>query len=111
VRQQQVATESLPPASASAPEEPRGVVLRLVPPSLPGSSIEQQRANCRKILLEALTRIENGEVDELMLITVNSKVGVSPYTLRWQLVDPIRMSGLLGFVQVKLSSPPFVTMT
>lgn len=110
VRQQQVSTENQPPPASPA-EEPRGVMLRLVPPSPPGASIDQQRANCRKILLEALTRIENGEVDELVLVTVNSKQAPSPYTLRWQFVDPIRVAGLLGFVQVKLSSPPFVTMT
>lgn len=96
---------------AHIPEEPRGVLLHLVPPAPAGSSIEQQRSNCRKILLEALTRIENGEVDELLLATVNSKQSTSPYTLRWQFVDPIRMTGLLWFAQVKLASPPFVTMT
>jgi len=106
-----------PAASAAAdvtPTQPPpapGVLLRLVPPLTKDATTEQQRANCRKILLETLQRIESGEVDELMLVTVNSKQAPSPYTLRWQFVDPIRMSGLLGFAQVKLSSPPFVTLT
>lgn len=98
-------------APASAPEEARGVVLRLVPPAASNASVEQQRANCRKILLDTLNRVENGEVDELVLATVNSKQAASPYTFRWQITDPVRAVGLLGVVQAKFSSPPFVLMT
>ena len=103
--------EAEPPVEASEPEDSRGVVLRLVPPAASNASIEQQRANCRKILLDTLNRVENGEVDELVLATVNSKQATSPYTFRWQLTDPVRAGGLLGVLQVKFSMPPFVLMT
>ncbi len=99
------------PVEPEPKEEPRGVVLRLVPPGQGGASIEQQRAICRKILLETLTRVENGEVDELVLATVNSKQSPNPYTLRWQMTDPVRIIGLLGVMHVRFSAAPFVTMT
>lgn len=103
--------ETAEPIQPEAPTESRGVVLRLVPSAQADSSIEQQRANCRKILLETLTRVENGEVDELVLATVNSKQSPNPYTLRWQMTDPVRIIGLLGVMHVRFSGAPFVTMT
>lgn len=103
--------EEAAPVEPEPKEEPRGVVLRLVPPGHGDASIEQQRANCRKILLETLTRVENGEVDELVLATVNSKQSPNPYTLRWQMTDPVRIIGLLGVMHVRFSAAPFVTMT
>jgi len=93
------------PEAASKP----GVVLRLVPPV--ETSNEARRAACRRILLEALQRIEAGDIEELVLLTVNVRQATSPYTLRWHFVDPIRMSGLLHYAAQHLSGPPYVHMT
>lgn len=98
-----------PVEPAPAPESRPGALLRLVPPA--ASTAEQQRAACRRILLEALQRIESGEVDELVLLTVNSRQAPSPYTLRWQFADPIRMAGLLSYAAGYIGGPKFITLT
>lgn len=104
--------EPLPsPAEPQTTTEPEGgVVLKLVPRT-PLGSVEQRRAICRRILLETLQRIEAGDVEEVFLLTLNSRSAPSPATYRWHFVDPIRMTGALAVAVTKFSMPPFVSIT
>lgn len=76
------------------PEPPLAPVLRLLPQSV--ANAETKRAQCRRVLLEALQRLEESGFEELVLITINSK-GPNPYTLRWYFTDPMRVVGVLDF--------------
>lgn len=102
-------TEPAAQPAAPAETESRGAVLRLVPTI--SANAESRRTACRQILLEALQRIEMGEIEELVLVTANSKQSPAPYNMRWHFSDPIRMSGLLHCAASRLGAPPFVTIT
>ena len=86
------------PETAEEPETPAepafAPVLRLLPQSV--ANAETKRAQCRRVLLEALQRLEESGFEELVLITINSK-GPNPYTLRWYFTDPMRVVGVLDF--------------
>lgn len=112
--------EDTPPCPEKEPEQAQepssarsqegGVVLKLVPKT-PLGGTESQRSVCRRILLDTLQRVENGEVDEIFLVTINSRQAPSPATYRWHFTDPIRITGALTVAATKFSMPPFVVIT
>ena len=83
--------------------------LRLVPPPS-ADATEKNRATCRRILLEMLNRVEAGEVDELVVATINSKTSPTPHYLRWHFSDPVRTVGLMYFAATHFASSSFITM-
>lgn len=101
---------SPPEGTEDTPPPEGGVLLKLVPKTQ-SSNVEHRRSVCRKILLDTLQRVEAGEVDELFLFTINSRMAPSPVTYRWNFTDPIRITGALTVAVTKFSMPPFVSIT
>lgn len=99
-----------PPEPAPDPETHVAPVVRLLP-SQRDAAMEKRQEVMLAALREMYARVVAGEIDGMVIATVNSKQATSPYSFKWAFRDPVAMAGALSAVTRLVVSEPFVRFT